>query len=80
MRSDSVIKTEGMQALLDKLGKVDAERFVSLVLREPFDYTVWRSSLQEEQISLRDLSRRAMEDLQSAACCDFKSMEKFDKQ
>lgn len=65
MRTDSVIRTEGMQALLDKLGKVDAERFVSLVLREPFDYTAWRASLQEEKISLRDLSRRAMEDVQS---------------
>ena len=64
MRTDSVIRSEGMKALLDKLGKVDAERFVSLMLREPFDYTAWRSSLQDENISLRDLSRRAMGDVQ----------------
>ena len=63
MRTDSVVKTEGMSALLEKLGKVDAERFVALLLREPFDYTVWRESLNKENISLRELSRRAMEDI-----------------
>ena len=36
MCTDSVIKSEGMSALLDRLGKVDAERFVALLLREPF--------------------------------------------
>ena len=63
MRSDTVIKVEGMKVLLNNLGKVDAERFVSLLLREPFDYTEWRASLQDENISLRELSRRAMNDV-----------------
>lgn len=31
-----------MQALIDSLGLVDSARFVSLALREPFDYTKWR--------------------------------------
>ena len=64
MRTDSVVRTEGMSALLERLGKVDAERFVSLILREPFDYTTWRASLNEENISLRELSNRAMRDVQ----------------
>jgi hypothetical protein len=64
MRTDSVVRMEGMNALLEKLGKVDAERFVSLILREPFDYTNWRASLNDEKISLRELSRRAMADVQ----------------
>ena len=64
MRTDSVVRTEGMSALLERLGKVDAERFVSLILREPFDYTAWRTSLNEENISLRELSSRAMQDVQ----------------
>lgn len=64
MRTDSVVRSEGMNALVDKLGLVDAERFISLVLREPFDYTEWRrTGLQDEGISLRELSRRAMEDI-----------------
>ena len=64
MRTESMIRTEGMQALNNRLGKVDAERFVYLILREPFDYTEWRSALQDgqdENLSLRELSRRAME-------------------
>ena len=61
MRTDSVVRTEGMNALLEKLGRIDAERFVALILREPFDYTLWREDLNTENISLRELSRRAME-------------------
>jgi len=62
MRTDTIVKAEGMKILLDKLGKVDAERFVSLIIREPFDYTAWRSDLQEENISLRELSNKAMQE------------------
>ena len=61
MRTDSVVRTEGMTALLEKLGIIDAERFIALILREPFDYTVWREGLNNEDISLRELSHRAME-------------------
>ena len=60
MRTDTLVKSEGMQTLLDNLGRVDAERFISLIIREPFDYSAWRSSLQNENISLRELSRQAM--------------------
>ena len=62
-RTDSVVRAEGMNALLEKLGRVDAERFVALLLREPFDYTIWRETLNNEDINLRELSRRAMEDI-----------------
>lgn len=61
MRTDSVIRLEGMSALREKLGKVDAERFISLVLREPFDYTKWRDCINRDDISVRELSRQAME-------------------
>jgi len=65
MRTDSVIRSEGMSVLLEKLGRVDAERFVSLIIREPFDYTAWRASaLNNESISLRELSNRAMAEVQ----------------
>ncbi|MCL2152973.1 MAG: hypothetical protein FWH57_08460 [Oscillospiraceae bacterium] len=63
MRTDSVVRTEGMTALLERLGTIDAERFIALILREPFDYTVWREELNNEDISLRELSRRAMENV-----------------
>ena len=61
MRTDSVVRTEGMSVLLDRLGRVDAERFISLILREPFNYTTWRENLNNEPISLRELSRQATE-------------------
>jgi len=64
MRTDSVVRTDGMNVLRDNLGKVDAERFIALILREPFDYTAWRTTLNEENISVRELSRRAMSDVQ----------------
>lgn len=59
-KPDSVIKWEGMKILLDGLGKVDAERFISLVMKEPFDYTEWQQTLFEE-MSLDELSQKAME-------------------
>ena len=62
MRTDSIVKMDGMNILREKLGKVDAERFIMLILREPFDYTTWRVSLNDESISLRELSQRAMSD------------------
>lgn len=42
IRPDSVVRSDGMKALLDKLGSVDAKRFISLIIREPFDYTQWQ--------------------------------------
>lgn len=37
--TDTELKLRGIEALIDALGVVQAERFVSLILREPFDYT-----------------------------------------
>jgi len=45
MRTDTVLRCDGMKALVDQLGIVEAERFVALIQREPFDYTEWRQSL-----------------------------------
>ena len=41
MKTDTIVKQEGMNALISKLGYVDAERFIVLLSREPFDYTKW---------------------------------------
>jgi len=40
-------------------GNVEAERFIALIQREPFDYTSWRQDLDEE-LSLEEISRKAM--------------------
>ncbi|MCL2337891.1 MAG: hypothetical protein FWC60_10770 [Firmicutes bacterium] len=48
MRSNTIIKDEGMRALTERLGLVDAERFIALLRREPFDYTEWRQNLYKD--------------------------------
>lgn len=45
MRTDTVLRCDGMKALVERLGIVEAERFVMLIQREPFDYTEWRQNL-----------------------------------
>lgn len=45
MISDHEIKVRGMEALVVKLGKAEASRFISLLLKKPADYTNWRHDL-----------------------------------
>jgi len=43
--TDTVLKDEGLKILSKYLGLVEAERFIVLIRREPFDYTKWRQGL-----------------------------------
>ncbi|WP_298611147.1 hypothetical protein [uncultured Thiothrix sp.] len=58
--TDTEIRVNGIAALIASLGEVQAERFISLILREPFDYTQWHAKLWVDT-SLEDLSRMAMD-------------------
>jgi hypothetical protein len=49
MRSDTLIKSEGMKTLRDTLGLVEAEKFILLMKKEPFDYTEWQAHLWEDK-------------------------------
>jgi hypothetical protein len=43
MSSSTVeIMNKGMQCLLENLGVVEAEQFVSIIIKEQFDYTKWQ--------------------------------------
>jgi hypothetical protein len=53
MITDTVLKRKGMDVLSETLGLVDAERFISLILREPFDYTEWQQNLYKD-VSLEE--------------------------
>lgn len=64
MRVDAVIRREGMSVLIERLGKVDAERFISLIIREPFDYTRWQEGLFEG-LTVKELSEQATEYMKS---------------
>jgi len=43
--TETQLRIDGMKALSDRLGIVEAERFISVLLREKFDYTEWRQTL-----------------------------------
>ena len=45
MRTDTVFRCDGMIILAQHLGIVEAERFVAIIQREPFDNTEWRQNL-----------------------------------
>ena len=59
MITDEELKVQGVRALIAALGDVEAERFVSLLTRAPFDYTKWQTSLWPD-IGVDELSRDAM--------------------
>ena len=54
MRTDTIIRYEGMKALRAKLDIVEVEKFISLIIREPFDYTEWQQDLWKDK-SLDDI-------------------------
>ena len=45
MRTDNIVRVEAMNVLINALGSVDAERFISMVKRDTFDYTKWHQKL-----------------------------------
>jgi len=57
--TDTILLNTGMKVLIDNLGLVDAERFVYLMNKEPFDYTKWHSTLYEG-MTAREVSAMAM--------------------
>lgn len=45
MEANSIeLMNKGMKCLLDNLGTVEAERFISFIIREKFDYTKWQQN------------------------------------
>jgi hypothetical protein len=58
--TDTEVKQKGLGALLDALGAVDAERFITLLHRDPFDYTIWQKKLFDN-MDIHEISKKAME-------------------
>ncbi|MFQ5681584.1 MAG: hypothetical protein ACE5GG_06030 [Candidatus Omnitrophota bacterium] len=59
MITDTEIRVKGLKTLTAYLGDIEAERFISLIQREPFDYTKWRQGL-DEVLDIEEISKRAM--------------------
>ncbi len=60
MEANNVLKLQGYRALLRELGPVEAERFITLIQQEPFDYTEWQKQLLEDK-TIEELSEKAVE-------------------
>jgi hypothetical protein len=60
MRSTAAILNDGMNCLLEKLGVLETEIFISHILRESFDYTAWQKEHYAD-ISVHELNRKAVE-------------------
>ena len=58
IKTETQIRYEGLDALVKQLGMIDAERFISVILRERFDYTEWQRHLWEND-SLETIYQRA---------------------
>ena len=56
MNSAVEIMDTGFACLVERLGVFDAERFVAMIKRDSFDYTIWRreyfGKMDLEQISM----------------------------
>jgi hypothetical protein len=60
MLTDSEIKKKGFKILIQELGDVDAEKFISLIIKEPFDYSTWQKNLWSDQ-TVKQVSEKAMD-------------------
>lgn len=58
--TDTEVRIQGMEALIAALGEVNAEKFITLIMREPFDYTEWQRTLWNDK-TVVEISSIAME-------------------
>lgn len=58
MKTETEIRLDGMNALMQALGLVEAERFLMAISRERFNYTEWRRTGLPD-VSIEELARLA---------------------
>jgi hypothetical protein len=61
MMTETVLMKTGMKVLIEHLGSINAEKFISILLREPFDYTEWRKNNLCTGMTVEEISQEAME-------------------
>lgn len=60
MYNTTAIMNAGMDYLVEKLGVIETEIFISQIIREPFDYTKWQREHYAD-MSVSELNKRAVE-------------------
>ena len=58
--TDVLLKQSVITHLIKSFGHVETERFISLIIKEPFDYTQWQQNLFDD-MTVDELSNKAME-------------------
>ena len=43
--NDTILSQSIIKCLIDNFGIIQTERFISLIIKEPFDYTLWQRNL-----------------------------------
>ena len=66
--TETVLMKTGMKVLIEQLGNINAEKFISILLREPFDYTEWRRNNLCVGMTIEEISRDAMEIYKQDIC------------
>ena len=57
--TDNELSMKCMNLLMDNVGPVNAERFISIVIRDRFDYTEWQRDLYKNE-TLDSLGEKLM--------------------
>jgi hypothetical protein len=60
MSSTAIVMEKGINVLLENLGVIDTEQFISTLLKDPFDYTEW-SRKHYADVDLHEFNMRAVE-------------------
>ena len=53
------IMDKGFACLVEKLGVVNAERFIAMIKRDSFDYTIWRKEYFKD-VDLEEIREEAV--------------------
>jgi hypothetical protein len=60
MSYDTNLKLKGIKILVEYLGDIETEKFLSMVRQDPFDYTLWQADLWQDK-SVEEISAAAAE-------------------
>ena len=56
----ATIMNDGINCLVERLGIIETEIFISQIIREPLDYTKWQKEHYAD-MSVSEINRRAVE-------------------
>jgi hypothetical protein len=60
MYNTATIMNDGINCLVERLGIIETEIFISQIIKEPFDYTKWQREHYAD-MSVSELNKKAVE-------------------